>query len=133
MAGQFTLTIETEFAAAHVIRGHPGKCSRLHGHNWKVTVSVRAAQLDDIETVMDFHELASHLEAIIEPWHNSNLNEQPPFADPHGGLAINPTAERVAEHIGQTIAVKLPDRVTLDRVTVGEAPGCTATYRPGSS
>src|SRR3990167_2703561 len=30
-----------EFEAAHFLPNHKGKCSNLHGHNWKVVVKVK--------------------------------------------------------------------------------------------
>ena len=52
-----------------------------------------------------------------------------PFADAEGGLAVNPTAERVAAWIGERIDRNLPGRVRLVCVEVTEAPGCVARYR----
>ncbi|WP_261341682.1 6-pyruvoyl trahydropterin synthase family protein [Candidatus Kuenenia stuttgartensis] len=34
----FELIIDTDFAAAHNLRGYKGQCENLHGHNWKVQV-----------------------------------------------------------------------------------------------
>ena len=41
---------------AHRIRGHKGKCCRIHGHTWKVELSVSCSddQLDDLNMVLDF-------------------------------------------------------------------------------
>jgi 6-pyruvoyltetrahydropterin/6-carboxytetrahydropterin synthase len=125
------ITVTRTFAAAHAIYLPDGNLEPVHGHNWEITVAVAAVQLDEIETVMDFHQLEGELDRIIGPWHNGHLNEQRPFADQQGRLALNPTAERVAETIGRQIAETLPSRVHLRHVTVTEAPGCTATYLPG--
>ena len=41
---------------------------------------------------------------------------------------VNPSAERVAEHLYKQIAPHLPQAVRLAGVTVTEAEGCRATY-----
>ncbi len=38
--------IRTSFAAAHCLIHYQGECENLHGHNWKVEVSVLARELD---------------------------------------------------------------------------------------
>ena len=126
----FEITVQTVFAAAHAIRLPDGSLEPVHGHNWPVAVTVGAEHLDEIETVMDFHDLQAIVTNILAPWQNADLNNCAPFTDGQGGLAINPSAERVAWHIGQKTAERLPARCRLVCVAVGEAPGCTAMYRP---
>lgn len=126
----YQIQVDKVFAASHAIRLPDGSFETLHGHNWPVSVTVQTDQLDDIETVMDFHVLETWLDELLATAHNRHLNEIPPFAAPDGTLAVNPTAERVAWWIGMSIAAKLPEHVTLVRVSVGEAPGCTAIYLP---
>ncbi|XAM00909.1 6-pyruvoyl tetrahydropterin synthase family protein [Phycisphaeraceae bacterium D3-23] len=135
----FEIVYETEFAAAHAIVLPDGSLEPVHGHNWSVAVTVAADTLDAIETVMDFHDLERIVRGITAEWHNKHLNECAPFVSAdHGndgalhrhGLAISPTAERVAEHIGKTTAAGLPGHVCLVSAAVGEAPGCIARYRP---
>ena len=126
----FEIIVETTFAAAHAIRLPDGALEPVHGHNWPVAVTVAAEHLDGIETVMDFHDLQAIVEQVIAPWRNADLNRCDPFSDGKGGLAINPSAERVAWYIGEKTAEKLPPRCRLVCVSVGEAPGCTAVYRP---
>jgi len=52
----FVLKIVTDFASAHSLRDYPGNCSRLHGHNWQVEVSVESEVLDALGIVIDFRE-----------------------------------------------------------------------------
>lgn len=122
----FQITIETTFAAAHALRLPDGSDEPTHGHNWHVRVTVARAGLDAMATVMDFHKLEQLVGQIVGPWHNRDLNHAPPFANG----AVNPSAERVAEWVGQQTARGLPEGVRLVRVAVTEAPGCTANYLP---
>ncbi len=117
----YEITIQREFCAAHAIRLYDGSLEPLHGHNWSVAVTVAAEKLDEIEVVMDFHELEKSLDQLLAQVNNRNLNDV---------LTVNPTAERVAWWIGEHIGPTLPAHASLKTVIVGEAPGCTATYRP---
>jgi 6-pyruvoyltetrahydropterin/6-carboxytetrahydropterin synthase len=118
----FEITSTREFAAAHQLRLYDGSLEPVHGHNWRVTVTVAADELDSIGVVMDFHELDRMLDAIVSPWHNRHLNEVEPFT------RVNPSTENVALHVGQTL--KLPPNVRLASVQVWETSTNSATYRP---
>jgi 6-pyruvoyltetrahydropterin/6-carboxytetrahydropterin synthase len=120
----FDITATREFAAAHQIKLYHGSLEPLHGHNWKVKVTVTADALDDIGLVMDFHELQRLLDAIIQPMHNAHLNEVSAL------LGANPTTENVALHIAEEL--KLPRDVQLRSVEVWETSQNSAVYRPTS-
>ena len=126
----YEIIVESVFAAAHAIRLPDGSLEPVHGHNWPVAVTVAAEELDDIETVCDFHVLQALVNDTLDPWQNNDLNHCAPFTDNDGGLSINPTAERVAWAIAQKIKPGLPSNCKLVSVSVGEAPGCTAIFRP---
>ncbi|MFW6033187.1 MAG: 6-pyruvoyl trahydropterin synthase family protein [Phycisphaeraceae bacterium] len=121
----YEIAIERTFTASHALRLPGGEMEPAHEHDWRVTLRIAASELDEIETVMDFHELERLLEAAIGPWRGTHLNEIPPFDS-----EVNPSAERVAERIGRTIQPELPERVRLISASVTEAPGCEAWWRP---
>ena len=56
---------KVKFSACHFLKEH-FKCSRLHGHNYYVSVEV-SDNLDDNYFVVDFMELNKKLKSIIEP------------------------------------------------------------------
>jgi 6-pyruvoyltetrahydropterin/6-carboxytetrahydropterin synthase len=118
----FQITTTREFAAAHQLRLYDRSLEPLHGHNWRVKVSVSAAKLDGMGVVMDFHELERRLWKVIEPMHNRHLNELPAFK------ATNPSAENVAMHIAE--AMELPMGVKMESVEVWETSENSAVYRP---
>lgn len=128
----FDLCVEHEFCAAHAIR-IAGALEPVHGHNFRVTLTVSAPRLDPDGLVVDFHALQHILSAVLAPWVNNNLNAVKPFTD------LNPTAEHIALTIAREVDARLAalspahsstprPRVTACRVT--EAPGCSVTYRP---
>lgn len=120
------VTVESEFCAAHaiVIRGER---EATHGHNFRVRATVGGPALDEDGLVCDFHALEAAVGRIIEPFRNRDLNTTPPFD------RINPTAERIAAHIGARLSDAAPALgagVRVLWVSVTEAPGCVATHRP---
>ncbi|MDH3584433.1 MAG: 6-carboxytetrahydropterin synthase [Phycisphaerae bacterium] len=119
----YELNVERHFRAAHALRLYDGSREPLHEHAWKVVVDVAADQLDQIELVMDFHELQGIIDRALGPLEGRNLNNLDVFK------TVNPSAERVAEHIYRAIAAELPASVRLSRVTVTEAPGCRASFQ----
>jgi 6-pyruvoyltetrahydropterin/6-carboxytetrahydropterin synthase len=70
---------------------------------------------------MDFHELERRVNRIIEPMHNRNLNELPPFK------SANPSAENVAVHVAEKL--DLPKNVKLASVEVWETAENSAVFR----
>jgi 6-pyruvoyltetrahydropterin/6-carboxytetrahydropterin synthase len=124
----YELSIQTTFSAAHAIRIR-GELEPLHGHNWQVTAVFSGEHLDADGLLVDFHLLERTLLAITAELHNRNLNETPPFS-----TGTNPTAELVARHLADELFRRLPEtarrNASLSGLTVTEAPGCAATYRP---
>jgi 6-pyruvoyltetrahydropterin/6-carboxytetrahydropterin synthase len=117
----FDITATREFAAAHQLRLYDGSMEPLHGHNWRVTVTVRSEELDPIGVVMDFHELERLVNAIVDPMHNRHLNDLPAFE------SLNPSTENVALHVGRSL--ELPQGVSLVSVEVWETRQNSAIYR----
>ncbi len=110
------------FSAAHQLRLYDGSLEPLHGHNWRVAVTVSASVLDAIDVVMDFHELERLVDDVIVPFHNRHLNDLDAFAK------SNPSAEGVALHIGRSL--NLPSSTTLVRVEVWETAENSASFLP---
>ena len=119
----FEIATLRTFSAAHALRFPDGSVEPVHGHNWRVKVTVATAGLDAIGCVMDFHELERLVDALIQPLHNRHLNDLPPFAQ-----ELNPSTENVAYHLGRSLV--LPPGVVLRSVEVWETDTNSALYRP---
>ena len=122
MTEQFDIQVEVDFAASHIIHGHPGKCANLHGHNWKVEVCVLTDCVNDIGIGIDFCDVKKPLKEIIEELDHQHLNDLPYFKD------INPTAENLSRHIYSKLAEALPE-VDVQYVTLWETDRSRVTYR----
>ena len=126
--GVFLIEVSAGFRAGHQLRLSErlgGGVEPLHEHDWKVTVRVAdiSGTLDDMQTVTDFHLVEKILHEVVGPWEGKNLNDIPPF-----DVEVNPTAERVAERIGEQVNKWLKG-VKAVEVRVTEAPGCVAVWR----
>jgi len=119
----YELLIETKFSAAHQLRGYEGRCERLHGHNWRVNVSVEAAELNTIGLAMDFKDLKDAANGFLAQVEHSFVNEVFPFTE------INPSSENIAKWIFDGLTKKINDgNLRISAVTVWESDTASATY-----
>ena len=44
----FEVSVEETFAAGHALRGYRGKCENVHGHNYRVQLTIAGPELDAI-------------------------------------------------------------------------------------
>ena len=136
------ITKEFRFDAAHRILGHRGKCAWLHGHTYRLSVTVEAARLDALDMVLDFDDLATIVRAsVLDRWdHAALLRRDDPLVPAIAAaqaeaperlvlLGENPTAEVMAREAFDAIAKRLPEGVTLASVTVWETPTAGSEYR----
>ncbi len=123
----YYLTIEDHFSSAHQLRGYKGKCENLHGHNWRVVLTVRGEKLNDIGILIDFHDLKKYLKIIMNDLDHINLNDLVPFD------RVNPSSENISSWIFSRISVLLKENgftdIIADAVTVYESDTSRCTYR----
>lgn len=121
----YTLKVEGAFEAAHQLPDYPGKCARLHGHNWVVEAVVKGRELDKLGMLVDFKTVKKALNNVLDRYDHRFLNELVPF-----NTGVNPTAENLA----RIIFTELEDNdaftaeVQLAAVTVFESPKSSVTY-----
>lgn len=119
----FELNVEDEFAAAHYLRNYKGKCERMHGHNYRVMVAVKAKRLNKIGLVVDFGEIKTELKKVMEILDHKVLDELPAFR------VVNPSAENIAKYVFDSLAKPLKKKkVQLVKVTVWETARASASY-----
>ncbi len=124
----YEVKIITRFAAAHNLKNFKGKCEALHGHNWKVEVSVVASTLDSAGVVVDFSEVKSAVREVLETIDHTYLNDHPFFKE------NNPSSENIARYIFGELSKSLEnDRLKVASVSAWESEDACATYfREGS-
>jgi 6-pyruvoyltetrahydropterin/6-carboxytetrahydropterin synthase len=110
------------FEAAHVLPHHPGKCSRLHGHSYRLDVALEgslqpagpaAGMVEDFDVVARIVRAA-----VIDALDHRSLNE----------LIDNPTAERIVIWIWNRLA---PELSGLDELVLWETSTACAVMRKG--
>lgn len=102
------------FAASHFLTKYHGKCEDLHGHNYKVIVTIEGEVQDD-GMVLDFKIVKSKVkEKVIKVLDHKHLND----------IIDNPSAEHVAIWIWD----KIKDDMPLKKVTVYETENYYCTY-----
>jgi 6-pyruvoyltetrahydropterin/6-carboxytetrahydropterin synthase len=121
----FEVSVQETFAAAHFLRGYQGKCERLHGHNYRVEVTLAGDKLDSIGMLHDFVEIKRELRKLLERVDHYNLNDIPPFDE-----AVNTTAENLAFYFWTEMQKALGNAVNVSQVRVWETDTAVATYRP---
>ncbi len=123
MPGFFEMYVKTRFSAAHSLRGYPGNCARIHGHNWIIKVFVKCRKLNDIGIGIDFRDIKQTINDVLEDLDHSNLNDFPAFKD------VNPTSENIARFLYKELSEKLnSENSKVSKVMVSETDSTGAFY-----
>jgi 6-pyruvoyltetrahydropterin/6-carboxytetrahydropterin synthase len=123
----YEVSVDETFAAAHNLRNYRGKCENLHGHNYKVRITLAGQELDSTGLLYDFVQLKKAIQEVIRSLDHTYLNERPPFD------VLNPSAENIARYIYNETAKQLPRAANgagIASVTVWESDVTAATYKP---
>lgn len=120
------ISVLRTFSAAHNLRGYQGKCEALHGHNWKVEVTVTAEILDALGMVVDFKVFKREVDLVLDQFDHKYLNEIFPFD------TINPSCENMARVICEQLVARLNDgNVRVTQLRLWESDNSFATFTPG--
>ena len=130
----FQVWVEESFAAGHALRGYRGKCENVHGHNYKVRVTLEGGGLNSIGLLCDFKDLKDAIHSTIRKLDHQFLNDVPPFTE------LNPSAENLARYFHDEVSRLLAQQPAqsngnpasapcrVQQVTVWETDNTTATY-----
>ncbi len=120
----YELSVKSEFEAAHTIKNYPGKCARLHGHNWTVEAVAEGEKLDSLGILLDFKIFKSKLNEVLDLFDHNYLNELDFFS------GQNPTAENLAREIFKKLSTSeiFDGAAKLKAVRVFETPKSCVTY-----
>lgn len=119
----YRLKIHTHFAAAHNLINYQGDCENLHGHNWKVEVTVTARELDKAGLGIDFKILKRETNAVLDLLDHKYLNEIEPFVN------NSPSSENIARFLFEKLSEQLnADNVRVYEVNVWESEYACASY-----
>lgn len=122
------MSAEAKFSAAHTLP-NVTQCDQLHGHLWRVRVTVKFAEasLGDGAMALDLRDLESLAQASVADFEHRYLNDLAPFHE------YPPTSERIAQVVAGRVAAQLrtiAPAASLDEVAVWEMPEYRVVYRP---
>lgn len=118
-----------DFETAHALWGYDGKCANIHGHSYKLTVSIAGKIIDDLNAVkngmiIDFSDLKKIVKStVIDPFDHALLvNGNTPhanYAKVESGFSkiilcdYQPTCENMLLEIVKRILAALPSHISL--------------------
>jgi 6-pyruvoyltetrahydropterin/6-carboxytetrahydropterin synthase len=119
----YEIVVQHHFCAAHSLRGYEGKCRNTHGHNFKVQVTLAGEQLDERGILVDFKDVKSALQRIIDDVDHQNLNELPAFA------TVNPSTENLCRYFYDRLTAVIEGARVIE-VRIAETDSYAGVYRP---
>lgn len=119
----YEVKILTQFAAAHQLRGFRGACEQLHGHNWKVEVSLAGETLAEDGMLIDFQVVKGAAKKALEQLDHQFLNDLEPFR------TKNPSSENIARFLFDALSDDLNrPGLRVTRVAAWESDSACAVY-----
>ena len=122
----FEVSVEQTFAAGHALRNYKGKCENVHGHNYRVRITMQGDQLDSTGLLVDFLDVKSLIGHVVDYLDHQFINDLPPFDE------LNPSAENIAKYFYDRVSGGLKNEVPVrvSEVTIWETDTSSAVYRP---
>ena len=134
MKTKVRITKEFKFEMAHALHGYDGLCANIHGHSYRMWVTVRGEVRKEIGhtkdgMLMDFVDLKRIVKpSIIEKYdHSLVLNANSPHAeldfsafDKVFFLNYQPTSENLVTDFARCIKENLPKGAELVKVILSE-------------
>ena len=137
MSNTIRITKEFKFETGHALYGYDGLCKNVHGHSYKLSVTVIGKPIEDqshvkFGMVMDFSDLKAIVNRlIVKPFdHATVLNTNSPhkeLADSmekrgHKIMRVNyqPTSEMMVVDFAEKIATELPEHLSLHHLILRE-------------
>ena len=128
------ITKEFKFEMAHALHGYDGLCANIHGHSYRLWVTVKGKVKEELGhpkngMVMDFVDLKKVVKPnIVDKFdHALVLNANSPHADINleafdkvYHLDYQPTSENLVLNFANYIKEKLPNGVSLVKVVLSE-------------
>jgi 6-pyruvoyltetrahydropterin/6-carboxytetrahydropterin synthase len=119
----FEVMTEVSFDSAHFLRDYEGKCTRLHGHTYRLQAYAQGQQLSSQGILLDLTCFKELCQQAVAEFDHQTINEVPPFDQ------MNPTAENLAAHFFRLLQPVVKERgLKLAKVVVWESPTSGASY-----
>jgi 6-pyruvoyltetrahydropterin/6-carboxytetrahydropterin synthase len=139
------ITKQFNFETGHALYGYDGKCRNVHGHSYKLSVTVIGTPIDNSNNVkfgmvIDFSDLKKIVkEEIVDVFdHATVFNKNTPHVElakelqdrGHNVLLVDyqPTSEMMVIDFAEKIKRRLPDAVKLHSLKLQETETSYASW-----
>lgn len=139
------ITKQFNFETGHALYGYDGKCKNVHGHSYKLAVTVVGEPITDSSNVkygmvIDFSDLKKIVqEEIVQVFdHATVFNQNTPHVElakelekrGHHVILVDyqPTAENLVIDFAQRIKNRLPERIKLFSLRLQETESSFAEW-----
>ena len=148
--GVIRITKDFRFETGHALYGYDGKCKNIHGHNFKLSVTVTGSPITDKShpkygMVIDFSDLKKiiNMEIIDAYDHATIFNKNTPHIEEADFLSnrghkilevdFQPTSEMMVLNFAKIITSKLPDNIKLHSLKLQETDTSCAEWFAGDN
>ncbi|MCF1190440.1 6-carboxytetrahydropterin synthase [Mangrovimonas sp. AS39] len=142
---QIRITKQFSFETGHALYGYDGKCKNVHGHSYKLAVTVIGQPIEDTTNVkygmvIDFGDLKKIVkEEIVNVFdHATVFNKNTPHVElarelesrGHNVLLVDyqPTSERMVIDFSEKIKSRLPENIQLHSLRLQETDSSYAEW-----
>ena len=139
------ITKQFSFETGHALYGYDGKCKNVHGHSYKLSVTVIGEPITDRSNVkfgmvIDFSDLKKIVrEEVVEVFdHATVFNETTPHIElarelesrGHHVILVDyqPTSENMVIDFASKISARLPESITLFSLRLQETDSSFAEW-----
>lgn len=144
------ITKQFSFETGHALYGYDGKCKNVHGHSYKLAVTVIGRPITDTSNVkygmvIDFSDLKKIVkEEIVSVFdHATVFNKNTPHVElakeledrGHNVLLVDyqPTSEMMVIDFAQKIKARLPENIVLHSLKLQETETSFAEWFAGDN
>ncbi|MDP6921743.1 MAG: 6-carboxytetrahydropterin synthase [Lutibacter sp.] len=144
------ITKQFDFETGHALYGYDGKCKNVHGHSYKLFVTVIGTPISDAShvkhgMVIDFSDLKKivNTEIVNQFDHATVFNKNTPHISLAEELSkrghhiiladYQPTSEMMLIDFAKKIKARLPDRVRLHSLKLQETGSSCAEWHAGDN
>ena len=139
---QLFITREFRFEGAHALTGYDGKCRHIHGHSYKLLITITGEPSEipghpKSGMIMDFNDLKNIVhQYVIDPLdHSLMLREEAPLSrelkEQYDNIKVfdfQPTCEQLTLYIAHTLEPVISPPNRLHRVCLYETPTSFAEW-----
>ena len=128
----YILSCEASFDAAHFLTNYEGKCKNIHGHRWRVVLSIKGDPCNGM--VVDFNIIKKDLKELCDYFDHSFIVEKNSLKKELFDMLREEFLIRVvdfrttAENFSKYFFDKMSEKYDVYDVTVYETPNNSARY-----